>query len=75
MRNSTLFAHFLDAVNVASVAVIVAVAIEMGRETITDWRTIVIAVLSIILTFGFRKVNSALIVIGGAVLGYLLTLI
>jgi chromate transporter len=75
MRNSTLFAHFLDAVNVASVAVIIAVAFEMGRETITDWRTIVIAIASIVLTFGFRKVNSALVVIGGALLGYLLTLI
>ena len=73
MRNSTLFAHFLDAVNVASVAVIIAVAFEMGRETITDWQTIVIAVASIILPFGFRKVNSALVVIGGALLGYLLT--
>ncbi|MER2997121.1 chromate efflux transporter [Pontibacter populi] len=75
MRNSTLFEHFLDAVNVASVAVIVAVAFEMGRETITDWRTIVIALASIILTFGFRKVNSALVVIGGALLGYLLWLV
>ncbi|MBB6612025.1 chromate efflux transporter [Pontibacter sp. Tf4] len=75
MRNSALMAAFLDAVNVASVAVIVAVCVEMGRETITDWRTIVIAILSIAITFGFRKVNSALIVIGGALLGYLLTLI
>ncbi|WP_242928423.1 chromate efflux transporter [Pontibacter vulgaris] len=75
MRNSTLMAAFLDAVNVASVAVIVAVCFEMGRDTITDWRTIVIALVSIILTFGFRKVNSALVVIGGALLGYVLMLV
>ncbi|HEY4651285.1 MAG TPA: chromate efflux transporter [Pontibacter sp.] len=73
MRNSYLMAAFLDAVNVASVAVIVAVCVEMGKSTITDWRTIVIAIISIAFTFGFRKVNSALVVVGGALLGYLLS--
>jgi chromate transporter len=47
----------------------------MGKETLTDWRTILIAVASLIFVFGFRKVNSAVVVIGGASLGYLLTLI
>jgi len=75
MRNSKLFSAFLDAVNIASVAMILAVCYKMGKETITDWRTILIAVLSIGLTFGFRKINSALIVLGGSLLGYLLTLI
>jgi chromate transporter len=75
MRNSTLFAVFLDAVNVASVAIIVSVCFSMGKDTVTDWRTISIAVLSIILTFGYRKINSALIVLGGSLLGYLLTLV
>lgn len=75
MRNSTLFSAFLDAVNVASVAIIIAVCFEMGKETISDWRTISIAVASLLLTFGFRKINSALIVIGGSLAGYMLTLI
>ncbi|MFA6149805.1 MAG: chromate efflux transporter [Chitinophagaceae bacterium] len=75
MRNSKLFSVFLDAVNVASVAIIVSVCCSMGKETINDWRTISIAVLSIILTFGYRKINSAFIVLGGSLLGYLLTLV
>jgi len=75
MRNSKLFSAFLDAVNVASVAVIIAVCYEMGEDTFTDWRTILIALLSIIITFGFRKINSALVVLGGSLTGYLLTLI
>ena len=75
MRNSKLFSTFLDAVNVASVAIIISVCIAMGKDTITDWRTIFIAVLSIAFAFGFRKINSAFIVLGGSVLGYLLTLI
>lgn len=75
MRNSKLFSAFLDAVNVASVAIIVSVCFSMGKDSITDWQTISITVLSIILTFGYRKINSAFIVLGGSLLGYLLTLI
>ena len=73
MRSSNLFASFLDAVNVASVAIIVSVCYIMGKDTITDWRTIIIAVASITVAFGFRKINSALIVLGGSLAGYLLT--
>jgi chromate transporter len=75
MRNSKLFSVFLDAVNVASVAIIIAICYTMGRDSITGWRTILIAVASIALTFGYRKINSAWIVLGGSVTGYLLTLI
>lgn len=66
---------FLDAVNAASVAVIVAVCIEMGREAITDWRTAVIAVFSLAVIFVFKKLNSAFIVVSGALIGYILFLV
>lgn len=72
MRNSKLFSTFLDAVNVASIAIIVSICIEMGKETIVDWRTVLIAVISIIITFNYRKINSAFIVLGGSILGYVL---
>ena len=74
MRNSKLFAAFLDSVNIASVAIIVAVCYAMGKDSISDWRTIVIALISITLTFGVKKINSAWIVLGGSLAGYLLTL-
>ena len=75
LQTSTLFRAFLDAVNVASVALIAAVCIEMGRETITDWRTVLIAVISLIITFRYRNTNSVFIVLGGAFAGYVLSLI
>lgn len=75
IRKSKLASAFLDAVNVASVAIIVTVCYQMGKETITDWRTVIIAVTSLAVVFGFKKINSALIVLGGAGLGYLLSLI
>ena len=75
LRNSVTFSTFLDAVNVASVAIIVSVCIQMGASTITDWRTILIAVISMLVVFYFKKLNSAFIVLGGVGLGYLLSLI
>ncbi len=74
MRQSKVISAFLDAVNIAAVAVIIAVCVAMGQDTLTDWRTIVIAMVSILCVFIFKKVNSAFIVIGGGLLGFLLTL-
>ena len=75
MRQSKGLSIFLDAVNVASVAIIAAICLTMGKETITDWRTILIAMISAIVVFKFKKINSAFVVIGGALLGYLFNLI
>jgi chromate transporter len=47
----------------------------MGKDTVTDWRTILIAIISLAITFGFKKINSAFIVLGGSIIGYVLTLI
>ncbi|ASE60655.1 chromate transporter [Chryseobacterium indologenes] len=75
LRQSKGLSIFLDAVNVASVAIIAAICLTMGKETITDWRTILIAMISAIVVFKFKKINSAFVVIGGALLGYLFNLI
>jgi chromate transporter len=75
LRRSKVMAAFLDTVNITSVAIILAVVVEMSRETLLDWRTILIAVASFIVTFYFRKLNTAFIIIGGALAGYLLSLL
>jgi chromate transporter len=75
MRNSKIFSTFLDAINVASVAVIIAVLFVMGKDTLTSWKTILIGVISLAVAFGFKRLNIALIVIGGSLAGYLLSLI
>ncbi len=72
IRNSKALFAFLDAVNVASVAIIAAICITMGKESISDWRTILIAFISAVVVFKFKKINSAFIVLGGALLGYIL---
>jgi chromate transporter len=46
MRNSIPLSTFLDAVNVASVALIIAICFQMSYAVIADWRTILIALIS-----------------------------
>ena len=75
LRKSVLFSAFLDAVNAASVAIIISMSITMARETITDWRTAGIMLVSLIIAFGYRQLNTAWLVLGGSVAGYLLSLI
>ena len=75
MRRSGLFAAFLDGVNVASVAIIATVCITFGRESLTGWRTTLIALVSGIVTFGFPKVNTVWVVVGSGLLGYALLLL
>lgn len=75
IRQSPYIAAFLDAINIAAVAVIVAVLIQMSLDALIDWKTILIAIVSIVTVFVFKKVNSAFIVLGGALFGFVLTLI
>ncbi|GLR16065.1 chromate efflux transporter [Portibacter lacus] len=73
MRQSKLLSYFLDVVNVAAVGIMCSVLYKMGLESISDWRTLIIGTLSFILVFGLKKVNVIFLVLGGSILGYLLT--
>lgn len=72
LRKSKIMSAFLDTVNIVSIAIILSVIIEIGKLTLLDWRTITIAMVSFIVTFYFKKLNTAFIISGGAALGYLL---
>lgn len=75
MRKSKIISYFLDSVNIAAVAVMIAVLVMMSMETLLDWVSITIALISLILTFGKKKVGPMWIIGGGAILGYVLNLI
>lgn len=72
LRQSATMAAFLDAVNIVSVAIILATAVEIGRTAIYDWKTTLIALLSFIVTFRFKTINTAVVIFGAALLGYIL---
>ena len=75
MRKSKFLSYFLDSVNVAAVAVMAGVLFTMTKETVIDWRTLLIAILGFIVVFGFKKVSVMWVILGGAILGYALYMI
>ena len=74
LRKSAWTAAFLDAVNVSAVALMAAVTVKLGQATLTSWPAWLIAVAATLI--GLRwKVNLAWVVVGGGVLGWLLSLL
>ena len=71
LRSSPLAAAVLDGVNVAALAIIVVVAWQLGRSAIVDRSTLAIALASVFLLIRYR-VNSAWLVLAGAVVGMVL---
>jgi chromate transporter len=71
MRRSAWLSAFLDAVNVAALALMVAVTLELAVGVLTSWPAWLIAIAAAVLALRFR-VNAAWLVLGGAVLGWLL---
>lgn len=75
MRKSILLSYFLDTVNIAAVAIMLSVLFVMSLDTLIDWKAISIAIISTIIIFGIKKVNPMWIILGGSLLGYMLSLI
>ena len=86
MQKSKFLRGFLDSVNVAAVGIMIAALFTMTRDTIFpeaadqltrtfEWKALVIAIISTIVVFGFKKVNVMWTILGGAALGYVLHLL
>jgi chromate transporter len=68
VRRSPLASAFLDGVNVASLALMAVVTVQLGRTALVDWPTMAIAAVSAVLLVRFR-VNTTWLVVGGAAVG------
>ena len=75
LQQSNVFRYFLDAVNVGAVAVMIAVLLTMSVETLVDWRAILIALISAFIVFSKLKISVMWVILGGAILGYLLLML
>lgn len=71
LRASAVAGSFLDGVNVASLALMLVVTVELARVAFVDWPTIALGVMSATILFGFR-VNATWLVLGGALAGRLI---
>ena len=74
LRQSSLTGAFLDGVNVAALALMAVVSWQLGRAALVDAVTVALASLSALLLLRYR-VNSAWLVLGGAVAGIAATLL
>jgi chromate transporter len=70
VRNSTWVSGLLDGVNVASLSLMTAVTWQLGRASLIDPLTILIALASLGLLLRF-KLNTTWLIAGGALLGLL----
>jgi chromate transporter len=71
LRKSSLFAAVLDGINAGSLGLLAAVVLFLARAAILDLLTALTAIMSAILLLRFR-INSAWLILGGAVLGFAL---
>jgi chromate transporter len=74
IRNSTWAGSLLDGVNASSLGLMAAVTIQLGFSSLTDFYAAAIAVASFVLILRY-KVNSTWLIAGGALAGYLVSII
>lgn len=70
IRRSPVAGAVLNGVVVGSLALMVVVAWQLGKASIRDWLTILILAASVVAVFRF-KVNSAWLILGAGVVGWL----
>ncbi len=71
LRRSRIASGFLDGVNVASLSLMAVVGLQLARAALVDMPALLLFVLSLGLMLRF-KINSAWLVLGGAVAGSVL---
>lgn len=74
LRKSPYSAAFLDGVNVASLALMAVTAAQIARTSIASPFTIAIAIISALLLFSFKRLNSAWVLIAAGAIGAVLRL-
>src|SRR5262245_29133889 len=74
IRKSEMAGTFLDGVNAASLSLMAVVTWQLGRAAVVDWWTIALLATSLILLMRYR-LNSAWLVVGGALIGVTTSLI
>jgi chromate transporter len=71
LRRSPVAGAFLDGLNVASLALMAVVTVQLGRAALVDLPTFLLAGTSLVLVLALR-LNSTWLVLGGAIIGLLL---
>ncbi len=74
IRNSVWAGSLLDGVNASALGLMAAVTVQLGISSLVDLATILIAALALILLLRY-KVNSTWLIAGGALAGFVFSLV
>ncbi len=74
IRNSPWAGSLLDGVNASSLGLMAAVTFQLSSSSLTDLPTALIAVVSLILLLRY-KINSTWLIAGGALIGFVISLV
>ena len=74
IRNSAWMSSLLDGVNASSLGLMAAVTVQLASSSLTDFHTLAITVISLVLLLRFR-INSTWLIAGGALAGYMISFI
>jgi chromate transporter len=74
IRNSTWVSGLLDGVNVAALGLMAGVTIQLSTTSLVDWLTITVGLISAGLLFRFNF-NSTWLIVGGAMVGVISTML
>lgn len=74
LRKSPWLSALLDGVNVAALALMAAVTVELTRSAVVDWLTLLLALAAAFLLIRFR-VNSTWLIVGGGLIGLAVSLL
>jgi chromate transporter len=69
IRNSTWASSLLDGVNASALGLMAAVTFQLGASSLTDFYTILIASISLVLLLHY-KISSTWLITGGAIAGF-----
>ena len=67
LRSSPVLSSLLDGVNVASLALMAGVTLQLAQETVVDPPAVLIAVVALVLLIRFKPNSAWLVIAGGAV--------
>ena len=70
LRKSPWAGGFLDGVNAAALGLMAAVTWQLGRASLVDPLTIIVAIVSLVILFRF-KINSVWLILAGGLIGLL----
>jgi len=71
-RKSRALRIFLDGLSAASIAIIAAVGLRLMTTSLADWRSALILAVCLAATLFIKKLNTAVVIITGGLLGFLL---